>query len=151
MQTTPEIQEQIDHILMQGGSSTQFSGIQKQKFLSNYSLGAMAFGCFYFFRVKDPFFGWLSLIFSLSFFLAPCLLILPFFARQRAWDRYPEQDFQSFYRVQKTWDRNAGYGLVALVIILLLTYHTVIGLLPKGNALPDTQQLQDSVQLLQQQ
>ena len=147
------IQQQLDGIIAQN-EGVPMTPEQQESFLHGYSWGALVYGFFYFIAVGDQPFAWLSLVLSLSVYLAPALLILPFFARRRAWQHCHDQDFARFYRKQRQWDRRAIYGSIALVVVFYILYRMLIGQLSTinqgGSDQSTIDQLQQSVNELQQ-
>lgn len=100
----------------------QPSSTEQEKYLSGYSWSALFYNYFYFRAMEDKEFAWLSAIAGLTGFLAPILIILPFFARRRAWERRQWQGFTHFQSVQRTWDRSTIYSGVFILIAFYALY-----------------------------
>ncbi len=130
---------------------------QQQDFVNRYSLSALVLQFVYYFAMGDQLLAWGSLICSVSIVLTPLLLIFPFWARRRAYQRRTWSGFGEFYHNQKKWDREALYLTIASIILavvalwlispmILKSVHSLTGQSPSTNL---TQQLQDAVKQYQ--
>ncbi|MFA5927156.1 MAG: hypothetical protein WCT32_00350 [Patescibacteria group bacterium] len=159
MQTTEKQATDVDVILnrfiaqQEGGTGANLAEVPNEKFLHGYSMGALTYSAVYFFAMSDSFFSWLSIISALVFF--PALLILPFFARRRAWQNHHWQSYTEFEHTQKSWDRAGWYGLITTFALLYFAYRfayapVLRSFLPDGkDQLEQTkQELQDLQELL---
>ncbi len=93
---------------------------QQGRYLRRYSPAALIFSVFYFAAMKDWLFAIASIICSVTIVLLPGLLILPIFARRRAYGYKNWASFEEFQEVQISWDKSAIYSLVVLVILTIL-------------------------------
>ncbi len=101
----------------------------QERYRRGYSWAALVFGYFYFRSMRDQLFAWLSLIAALSLVLSPVLLLLPFWARRRAWAQRDWLDYNEFATVQKKWDVAALIGLAVLLFVAYFSYQASSGLM----------------------
>lgn len=127
---------------------------QKQTFVNRYSFGALILQFVYYFAMGDAFLAWVSVICSVSIVLTPLLLIFPFWARRRAFQKRQWSGFGEFYHNQKKWDREAIYLLSATLLLLAAALWLIGPLILKSaqnltgqpGSTDFTNQLQDTVQ-----
>lgn len=116
MTLTPEQQVQISNLLSAeaGAAVPEVSPLEQESFLKRFSLGALVWNMAYFRAMGDMPFFWLSILFSVSIFLLPGLVVLAFLARRRAWERKARhwQGFAHYQTVQQKWDRSGWYGII---------------------------------------
>lgn len=131
-----------------------FSAEQQQKFINRYSPSALILQFVYYFAMGDQLLAWLSLVCSISIFLTPVLLIFPFYARRRAYQKRSWTSFGEFYHTQKKWDKEALYLAIASIILVLVVLwligpmilHSVQNLTGQSDSANLSGQLQDTVQ-----
>lgn len=153
-QLSAEAQKQVEAIIAEakGIPTIEIPKEEQEKYLRGYSVAALVFSFFYFRAMQDRLFMWLSIIFSVSLF--PLLLVLPFPARQRAWENGNWQSFQEFKTAQQKWDRAGWYGFIVFIIISYLFLRISAGffqslLVQNSTSSDPTQQLKDLEQSLQ--
>jgi len=131
---------------------------EQAKFIHRYSFAALIWQFIYYFAMGDGLLAWLSIFCSVVFIFSPLLLILPFWARRRAYDSHEWSGFPEYYSVQKKWDRSAVYitiiGFVLGALSFWILGPTLLNAIRAvtGNSNPDasfTQQLQDTVKQYQ--
>lgn len=79
----------------------------------------------------------------------PLIFILPFFARQRAWEHHYWESFDEFYAKQQAWDRSGKYGAIAAIILLALLFFLFMHLLSSLGGPDFLQNLQDTYSAVQ--
>lgn len=127
---------------------------QQEQFVNRYSLSALILQFVYYFAMGDALLAWGSLICSVSIVLTPLLLIFPFFARRRAYQKRTWSGFNEFYHNQKKWDREALYLMIATIILAVVALWLIGPMILKSaqtltgqsGSTDFTQQLQDTVQ-----
>ncbi len=130
---------------------------EQARFTNGYSWGAVVYSFLYFQAMKDQLFAWISLVCGLSGFLLPVYLLLPIWARRRAYSRRQWLSYSQFQVVQERWDKAALYGLVIMVIAFYFAtrwlYSTLTPLVNsfapgglKGNPTEQIQQIQQNLQ-----
>jgi len=95
---------------------------EQTAFTHRYSLAALIWQFVYYFAMGDGLLAWLSIGCSVIFVFAPLLLILPIWARRRAFQSHRWSGFSEFYWAQKKWDRSALWLLVATVALGLISF-----------------------------
>lgn len=130
---------------------------QQQKFVNGYSFSALVLQFVYYFAMGDALLAWVSLICSVSIVLTPLLLVFPFFARRRAYQKRTWSGFSEFYHNQKKWDREALYLTIASIILVVVALWLIGPMILKSaqtltgqsSSTDFTQQLQDTVEQYQ--
>lgn len=131
-----------------------FTAEQQQNFVNRYSFSALVLQFVYYFAMGDALLAWGSLICSVSIILTPLLLVFPFFARRRAYQKRTWSGFSEFYHNQKKWDREALYLTIASIVLVVVVLwligpmilQSVQNLTGQSGSSDFTQQLQDTVQ-----
>lgn len=126
---------------------------QQQNFVNRYSFSALVLQFVYYFAMGDALLAWGSLICSVSIVLTPLLLIFPFFARRRAYQKRTWSGFSEFYHNQKKWDREAVYLAIVSIILLVIALWLIEPMIlqsaqtltGQSDSTDFTQQLQDTV------
>ena len=127
---------------------------QQLEFVNRYSFAALVLQFVYYFAMEDQLLAWSSIICSVSIVLTPLLLIFPFWARRRAYQKRHWSGFNEFFHNQRRWDREAVHLTVATIVLglavlwligpmILKSAQTLTGQSGAGDF---TQQLQDTVQ-----
>lgn len=127
---------------------------QQQKFVNRYSFSALVLQFVYYFAMGDQLLAWGSLVCSVSIVLTPLLLVFPFWARRRAYEKRTWSGFNEFYHNQKEWDREALYLTIASIILAVVAMWLIGPMILKSaqtltgqsDSTNFTQQLQDTVQ-----
>ncbi|MDP3992635.1 MAG: hypothetical protein Q8Q05_00205 [bacterium] len=131
-----------------------FTPEQQQEFINRYSFSALILQFVYYFAMGDALLAWGSLVCSVSIVLTPLLLVFPFFARRRAFEKRQWSGFNEFYHNQKKWDREAVYLTIASIILIVVALWLIGPIILKSaqtltgqsGSTDFTQQLQDTVQ-----
>jgi len=120
-----------------------------------FSMAALAYGPIYFWKMGDTVFAILSVIFAISIYLVPGLIVLAFLARRRAWEIGHWKSVVEFNAVQKRWDTTANYMLAVTVLLIVILYKIAKPLLTSslgnagfgssGGAQDQLKQVQDAV------
>lgn len=117
---TPDFKRQLQTILDTEMYPTKNNTpALQEKFVKRYSFGALVASVFYYAAMRDKLFIWLSILCSVVFLLSPLLLIMPIWARRRAYVSRSWQSYGEFEHVQRQWDRA---GICALALVILLIY-----------------------------
>lgn len=121
--------QQIDQIFHQAVAKNKgyeigvFSEEEKARYLNGFSMGAFIFGLFYFWNMRDRLLFWLSFLGNL--FVPIVILILPFFARRRAYELRQFEDFSEFKYVQSRWDTAGWIGLLLIIISFIIVLYYI--------------------------
>lgn len=127
---------------------------RQEKFINRYSFSALVLQFVYYFAMGDALLAWASLVCSVSIVLTPLLLVFPFWARRRAYERRQWSGFNEFYQNQRKWDREAVYLTLASIILAVVALWLIGPMILKSaqtltgqsDSTNFTQQLQDTVQ-----
>ncbi|MCR4277807.1 MAG: hypothetical protein NUV85_02210 [Candidatus Berkelbacteria bacterium] len=127
---------------------------QQEKFVNQYSFSALILQFVYYFVMGDALLAWGSLICSVSIVLTPLIVVFPFWARRRAYQKRTWSSFNEFYHNQKKWDREATYLAIVSIVLVVVSLWLIGPMILKSaqvltgqsGSTDFTQQLQDAVQ-----
>jgi hypothetical protein len=122
----PTIQDALTAAIAQqeGYSAEEPPKEDKMRFFEWFSLGALVFGPIYYIAMRDRLLTWLSVLAVALVF--PLIVILPFFARRRAWETREWQGFNQYAATQKKWDRAGWWVLAGTLVLAVLLWNMVV-------------------------